>query len=77
MAHHRKPINSIKQHPNNDFIIKEAERQNLTQVSNSQWRRYEKAGIAPHRIHLGQSSVGWRMSELQAWIRGEWRGESK
>lgn len=55
-----------------DRICREKERRNITGVSSVQWWRNERSGKVPRRISIGIRSVGWRMSELQAWVRGEW-----
>lgn len=55
-----------------DRICREKERRIITGVSPVQWWRNERSGTVPRRISIGIRSVGWRMSELQAWVRGEW-----
>jgi prophage regulatory protein len=32
--------------------------------------RLEKAGKFPRRLQLGANRVGWRLSDIQAWIEG-------
>ena len=49
-------------------IVREAERFRITGLSRVQYWRLERAGDAPHRVQLGQNSVGWVRSELIAWI---------
>jgi len=34
----------------------------------TQWRM-EKAGLFPARIKLGEGSVGWHLTEVEAWLR--------
>lgn len=53
---------------NVDEIIREPERRRITGLSRVSWWRRERAGDAPARVHLGPRSVGWRRSELEAWI---------
>ena len=49
-------------------IVREEERRLITGRSPaSQWRD-EQAGMAPKRIQIGSNSVGWKLSELMAWI---------
>jgi len=60
-----------------DRIVCEPERLQLTGVCRTGWWNYEKQGIVPRRIQLGPRRVGWRMSELQQWIRGEWKPENE
>lgn len=51
-----------------DRIIREAERYLITQRSPAQWWRDERDGNAPRRIRLGANAVGWRLSQLTAWL---------
>jgi prophage regulatory protein len=51
-----------------DRIVREKERKELTGRSSASWWRDEQAGIAPKRIQIGQNAVGWRLSELMAWL---------
>ena len=41
----------------------------LIPYSLAQIWRLEKAGRFPQRIQLGPNRVGWRLSDLQEWIR--------
>lgn len=34
----------------------------------TQWRM-EKAGLFPARIKLGEGSVGWHLTEIEAWLK--------
>lgn len=52
-----------------DRIVRDEERARLTGVSRSAWWEGEKAGRFPKRRRLGPSSVGWLLSELQAWMK--------
>ena len=54
---------------NEDRIARENERREITGVSRAQWYRLERQGKAPKRLTLGPNSVGWRLSDLQRWIR--------
>ncbi|EGU9030575.1 AlpA family phage regulatory protein [Vibrio parahaemolyticus] len=51
-----------------DRVIREAERQLITSISRSQAYQLEKQGRFPKRITLGSRSVGWRLSEIMAWV---------
>lgn len=51
-----------------DRIIREKERLRITSISRSQAYQLEKQGRFPKRITLGSRSVGWRLSEIIAWV---------
>lgn len=55
-----------------DIIVREHDRRAITKVCRTAWWEREKLGLVPKRVQLGARSVGWRLSDLQAWIRGEW-----
>lgn len=57
--------------PEIDRMIRERECRWLTGISLSARTRMEKMGEFPQRLHLGGKAVGWRLSEVQAWIKGE------
>ncbi len=44
----------------------------LTTLANSTRWKMEQAGKFPRRIKIGERAAGYRLSEVQAWIRGEW-----
>lgn len=44
----------------------------MTMLSNSTRWRMEQDGKFPRCIKIGPSAVAYRLSEIQAWIRGEW-----
>lgn len=58
--------------PDLDRMVREAECKHLSGLSHSARYKAEKEGRFPKRVKIGLSSVAWRLSELQAWIRGEW-----
>ncbi|MHC5175468.1 helix-turn-helix transcriptional regulator [Serratia rhizosphaerae] len=58
--------------PNIDRMIRDKECRRLTTLANSSRWKLEKDGEFPRRVKLGPRSAGWRLSEVQAWIRGEW-----
>lgn len=53
----------------NDRIIRERERARLTGVSRTGWWQAERTGRAPRRLRLGLGSVGWRLSDLERWMK--------
>jgi prophage regulatory protein len=52
-----------------DPIIKEKQREFLTSVSRSQAFKLERLGLFPQHIELSANTVGWKLSEVLAWIR--------
>ncbi|MGR1000859.1 helix-turn-helix transcriptional regulator [Escherichia coli] len=52
--------------------IREKECIALTTLANSTRWKMEQAGKFPRRIKIGERAAGYRLSEVQAWIRGEW-----
>jgi prophage regulatory protein len=44
----------------------------LTTLANSTRWKLEKDGQFPKRIKIGATAVAYSLSEVQAWIRGEW-----
>lgn len=57
-----------------DRIVREAERRVITGRCRTGWWQDERAGRAPKKVKIGPRAVGWRLSDLQAWVRGEWHG---
>lgn len=51
-----------------DRIIREPERKNITGRSAASWWRDEQAGRVPLKVRLGDNAVGWRLSEIMAWM---------
>lgn len=51
-----------------DRIIREPERKQITGRSTASWWRDERAGKVPARVRLGDNAVGWRLSEIMAWV---------
>lgn len=49
-------------------IVRPAEASLMTGRSLASIWRDEQAGKFPRRIRLGENAVGYRMSELQAWL---------
>ena len=52
-----------------DKIVRSKEVQALTGLSRTTLWRLERAGKFPARIALSTSNVGWRLSDIQEWIR--------
>lgn len=50
-------------------IIRSKEVQNLTGLSRTTLWRMERRGEFPDRVPLSAGSVGWRISEVEDWIR--------
>lgn len=55
--------------PADDRIIRSREVQQLTGLSRTTLWRPERAGKFPLRVALCPGSVGWRLSEVEEWIR--------
>lgn len=53
---------------NTDRIIREPERKLITGRSTATWWRDEKNGKAPRRVRIGDNAVGWRLSDITAWL---------
>lgn len=51
-----------------DRIVREPERKFITGISSAGAWRGERAGTFPSRIRLGENSVGWKLSDLMAWV---------
>lgn len=58
--------------PELDRMIRDKECRALTTLANTTRWHLEKTGKFPKRIKLGPRAAGYRLSEVQAWIRGEW-----
>ena len=58
--------------PDVDQIIREPVCRKLTMLSNTTRWRLEKEGKFPKRRKLGRNATGYLLSEVQAWVRGEW-----
>lgn len=52
----------------NDQIIRPRNLSAITGLSRTTTWRLERAGNFPHRVQLSAGAVGWRMSEVQAWL---------
>ncbi|EGR0550176.1 AlpA family phage regulatory protein [Vibrio cholerae] len=57
-----------------DRLIREKERLQLTTISRTQAWRLEKLGLFPKRIRLGSRSVAWRLSEITKWLNSQQNG---
>lgn len=61
--------------PEIERMVGENERKWLTGVARTTCVSMEARGEFPKRLRLGGKYVGWRLSEIQAWIKGEWKPE--
>ncbi|HGG6608001.1 TPA: helix-turn-helix transcriptional regulator [Salmonella enterica subsp. diarizonae serovar 50:k:z] len=59
--------------PDIERMVRDRECRWLTGMSVDLRTGMEKRGEFPKRVHLGGRSIGWRLSEVQAWIKGEWK----
>jgi prophage regulatory protein len=51
-----------------DRIVRERERRQITGVSRTTAYDLERRGLFPARVRVAGNRVGWRLSELLAWI---------
>ncbi|MEZ9198956.1 helix-turn-helix transcriptional regulator [Shewanella sp. 10N.286.54.B9] len=51
-----------------DRLIREKECAHRTTLSRQRRWQLEHLGQFPKRIHLGERTVAWRLSEVMAWI---------
>lgn len=51
-----------------DPIIKEKQREFLTSVSRAHAFQLERLGLFPKHITLSANSIGWKLSEVLAWV---------
>ena len=58
--------------PDLDRMIRAPKCRAMTTLSNSTRWRMEQEGKFPKRIKIGPSAVAYRLSEVQAWIKGDW-----
>jgi len=52
-----------------DRIVRAGEVQKITGLSRTSIWRYEKSADFPARVPLGPGSVGWKLSEIEAWLK--------
>jgi len=52
-----------------DRIVREKERRVVTAIGRSTAYEWERRGLYPRRVSLPGGRVGWRLSELLAWVR--------
>lgn len=68
------PVNNSSNHqlntsPPTDKIIRSKDVQELTGLSRTTIWRLEREGKFPARVPLTASNVGWRLTDLQEWIK--------
>lgn len=56
--------------PGIDRMIREKECRMLSGLSNTTRWELEKEGKFPKRVKLSVAAMGWRLSEVQEWVRG-------
>lgn len=56
-------------------IVRERERYHITGMSRAHWVRLERAKRAPMRIPITDRTVGWPLSQIEAWVAARLRGE--
>lgn len=61
--------------PEIERMVRDRECRWLTGISIGLRKGMEIRGEFPKRLRLGGHVVGWRLSEVQAWIKGEWKPE--
>ncbi|MDJ7445113.1 helix-turn-helix transcriptional regulator [Salmonella enterica] len=67
--------NELELMPEIERMVAESERKWLTGIAKTTCLDMEKRGVFPKRLRLGGHVVGWRLSEIQAWIKREWKPE--
>jgi len=50
-------------------IVRETERRQITGVPRATWYRYERLGEVPKKVPLLGRTVGWRLEDLLKWNR--------
>lgn len=65
MSNNKQPIEF------SDRIIREAECRHMTGLCRTTRYVMEKKGTFPARRQLGGRSMGWRLSDVQAWIAAQ------
>ncbi|CDG20592.1 Phage transcriptional regulator [Xenorhabdus poinarii G6] len=58
-----------------DRLIREEECEWLTSLTRQHRKRLEKKGMFPRKIVIGPQKKVYRLSEIQAWIKGTWKSE--
>jgi prophage regulatory protein len=54
---------------NADRIVRERERREITGISRTTAFVLERKGLFPQRVVVTGNRVGWRLSELEAWVQ--------
>ncbi|WGL95809.1 integrase arm-type DNA-binding domain-containing protein [Arsenophonus nasoniae] len=65
----------LEKMPEIDRIIREDECKWLTSLSWRLRRDLEDKGMFPKKIPISPNYIGYRLSEVQAWIKGTWKSE--
>lgn len=51
-----------------DRIIRPKELSEMLGISRTSIWRFERDGVFPKHVQLGMQSIGWRLSEVNAWL---------
>lgn len=54
-----------------DRILRSEEVQKIAGVSRTTLWRMERKGLFPSRVPLGTGSIGWRMSDIEEWLKSK------
>ena len=73
MKHIEPSLNQTTIEPSRDNILRLPEVKARTGLSRSSIYAYIKDGTFPHHIALGERSVGWYESEVDAWVASRQR----
>lgn len=65
-------VQEIVYMPNVDRVIRDKECRFITSLGKTTIWTLEKDGKFPKRRKVGPKASGWLLSEVQAWIRGDW-----
>lgn len=56
-----------------DRVVRRKQLLEIIGLSNATQWRMEKAGLFPARVRLGKGSVGWLLTEVEAWLQSRER----
>lgn len=77
MSHNQTFLNDSINTPSSEKILRLPEVKARTGLSRSSIYAYIKQGKFPHHIALGERSVGWYESEVDAWVASRQRVNRK
>lgn len=64
------------QHPTQERIIRFPQVAQIVGLSRATIFRYERDGDFPQRVQIGKRGVGWKSSEIDAWLESCPRAKS-